>query len=62
LPVPGYGAAIDASGNLWVLNLDTNGSTAPGNVLVEFVGLAAPVTTPTSVATAGLSGQLGTRP
>jgi hypothetical protein len=60
-PVPGYGAAIDASGNLWVLNLDTNGSS-PGNVLVEFVGLAAPVTTPTSVATAGQSGQLGTRP
>jgi hypothetical protein len=50
VPSPGYGAAIDASGNLWVLNLDTNGSSAPGNVLVEFVGLAAPVPTPTSVA------------
>jgi hypothetical protein len=54
--------AIDGSGNLWVINLDTSdsgGGGGTGNVLVEFVGLAAPVVTPTSVA---LSGQLGTRP
>lgn len=61
----GIGAAIDGSGNLWVLNNDTNGADAnfnprPGNVLVEFIGLAAPVVTPTSVALT--SGQLGVRP
>jgi hypothetical protein len=49
-------AAIDGSGNLWVLNADTNGSTGPGNVLVEFIGLAAPVVTPISM------GQPGVRP
>ena len=53
-------AAIDGSGNLWVLNPDTNGVNAPGNVLVEFVGIAAPVVTPTSVAVA--NGSLGLRP
>jgi hypothetical protein len=59
-PPPGIGAAIDGSGNLWVLNNDTNGATSPGNVLVEFVGLAAPVVTPTSAALT--NGQLGVRP
>jgi hypothetical protein len=49
-------AAIDGSGNLWVLNADTNGSASPGNVLVEFVGIAAPVVTPISM------GQPGVRP
>jgi len=58
--VPGTGAVIDGSGNLWVLNSDTNGSSSPGNVLVEFVGIAAPVVTPTSVALQ--NGQLGVRP
>ena len=59
-PVPGPSAAIDGSGNLWVLNNDTNGVATPGNVLVEFIGIAAPVVTPTSVALA--NGQLGARP
>jgi streptogramin lyase len=58
--VPGVGAAIDPSGNLWVLNNDTNGPSSSGNVLVEFIGLAAPVVTPTSVALK--NGQLGSRP
>lgn len=59
--VPGVGAAIDGSGNLWVLNNDTNGmSSVKGNVLVEFIGIAAPVVTPTSVALS--TGQLGVRP
>ncbi len=57
--VPGISTAIDGSGNLWVLNNDTNGSTSPGNVLVEYVGVAAPVITPTSVA---LTNGLGARP
>ncbi len=58
--------AIDGSGNLWLINIDTSnsggpsGSAATGNVLVEFVGLAAPVVTPTSLALQ--NGQLGTRP
>jgi hypothetical protein len=54
------GAAIDGSGNLWVLNTDTGTPASPGNVLVEFIGIAAPVVTPTS--TALLNGQVGVRP
>ena len=63
--VPGISAAMDASGNLWVLNNDTNGVNnssvaTPVNVLVEYVGIGAPVVTPTSTA---LSNQaLGARP
>jgi hypothetical protein len=63
--VPGISAAMDASGNLWVMNNDTNGVNnssvaTPVNVLVEYVGIGAPVVTPTSVA---LSNQaLGARP
>jgi len=62
---PGISAAMDASGNLWVLNNDTNGVNnssvaTPVNVLVEYVGIGAPVVTPTSVALA--NGQLGVRP
>jgi len=59
-------AAIDGSGNLWVVNENTSnagaasGSPATGNVLVEFVGMAAPVVTPTAVAL--VNGQLGVRP
>jgi hypothetical protein len=58
-------AAMDGSGNLWVMNYDTSGLDAnfnviPGNVLVEFVGIGAPVVTPTSVALK--NGQLGARP
>jgi Chitobiase/beta-hexosaminidase C-terminal domain len=57
--------AIDGSGNLWVINPDTNngtgmGNSTTGNVLVEFVGLAAPVVTPVSAAMA--NGQYGVRP
>lgn len=63
--VPGIGAAIDGSGNLWVLNQDTAGADSnfnviPGNVLVEYVGIGAPVLTPTSVAQT--NGVLGARP
>ncbi len=54
------GAAIDGSGNLWILNEDTGATSLPGNVLVEFVGLAAPVVTPTSAALN--FGQVGVRP
>lgn len=56
-----YGQAIDGSGNLWTLNAASaqNGGS-PGNVVVEFVGLAAPVVTPHTVALH--SGQLATRP
>ena len=34
-----YGLAIDASGNLWLSNSDTN-------TLTQFVGLASPIKTP----------------
>jgi hypothetical protein len=53
--------AIDGSGNLWVMNHNTGekaivGGTPSGalegNMLVEYVGLAAPVTTPKAVETA----------
>jgi hypothetical protein len=54
------GAAIDGSGNLWVLNTNTGTTASPGNVLVEFIGIAAPVVTPTSVALQ--FGQVGGRP
>ena len=62
----GIGAAIDGSGNLWVLNADTDGtnpsnfSILPGNVLVEYIGLGAPVVTPAS--TALTNDMLGSRP
>lgn len=56
--------AIDGSGNLWLVNADTSNSggtgNSTGNVLVEFLGIAAPVVTPTSVALK--NGQLGARP
>jgi len=68
-PVPGVSAAMDASGNLWVLNNDTDGGywdanfnpvSTPVNVLVEYVGIGAPVATPASAALS--SGTLGARP
>jgi hypothetical protein len=56
------GMAIDGSGNLWVLNHNTGFTSGSGggvltnalqgNMLVEYVGLAAPVTTPKAVETA----------
>ncbi len=64
--VPGVSAAIDGSGNLWVLNTDTDGTNTsnfnilPGNVLVEYIGIGAPVLTP--AATALTNGMLGARP
>jgi hypothetical protein len=66
--VTGISAAIDGSGNLWVLNADTNGDNSGniggpyvlGNVLVEYVGIGAPVVTPTSAALP--NGSLGVRP
>jgi DNA-binding beta-propeller fold protein YncE len=48
--------AIDPSGNVWVTDYN-NGS---GNSLTEFIGAAAPVVTPVSVAVK--NGQLGSRP
>ena len=52
------GMAVDGSGNLWVLNYNISVDT--NNALVEFVGIAAPVITPTSVALT--DGELATRP
>ncbi|MCU1321300.1 MAG: hypothetical protein JWM43_949 [Acidobacteriaceae bacterium] len=54
------GAAIDGSGNLWVLNENTGPASSKGNALVEFIGIAAPVVTPTSLALQ--FGQVGVRP
>jgi hypothetical protein len=65
-PPPGVNAAIDGSGNLWVLNTDTDGTDPssfgilPGNVLVEYIGIGAPVLTPASAALT--NGMLGVRP
>ena len=65
-PSSGIGAAIDGSGDLWVLNTDTYGtnpvsfSPQPGNVLVEYIGIGAPVVTPAS--TALTNNMLGARP
>jgi len=61
-PLSAYGsAAIDGSGNLWVLNQSTQGeNSVSGNVLVEFVGIGAPVVTPQSAALT--NGALGARP
>ena len=53
------GMLVDGSGNLWVLNSDTFG-TKPGNSLVEYIGIGAPVVTPAS--TALTNGMLGARP
>ncbi|MBT9333100.1 beta strand repeat-containing protein [Paracidobacterium acidisoli] len=48
------GLVVDGSGNLWFMNPDVNssgGTGAPGNnALVEFIGVAAPTVTPTSIA------------
>ncbi len=57
--VTGVGAAMDGSGNLWVLNSDTFGNL-PGNALVEYIGIGAPVITPTASAQA--NGLQGVRP
>ena len=58
------GIAVDGSGNVWVTNnemafagFDIN---LPGEQLVEFIGVAAPILTPTSVALQ--NGQVGVRP
>jgi hypothetical protein len=59
-PVPGISAAIDGSGNLWVLNADSFGPNARGNALVEYIGIGAPVITPASTALA--NNLLGVRP
>jgi hypothetical protein len=54
-------AAVDGSGNLWVLNPSTGAAAgSAGNVLVEYIGIAAPVVTPTSLALQ--FGELGVRP
>jgi hypothetical protein len=50
-PVAGYGVAIDGSGNVWML---------AQNGVVEYVGAAAPVVTPTSLAVK--NNALGARP
>ncbi len=50
------GMAVDGSGNLWVMdravddNKSTSGTYPSANMLVEYVGLAAPVSTPTAAA------------
>jgi len=55
--VPG-GIAIDGSGNVWIAG--TNNSTSLPNYVAEVIGIAAPVTTPLSVAVK--NNTLGTRP
>ncbi len=60
-PIAGVaGAAIDGSGNLWVLNANTGTTSSPGNALVEYIGIAAPIVTPTAQALN--FGQVGVRP
>jgi hypothetical protein len=58
------GIAVDGSGNIWIANNQVAFAGAdvnpPGQQLVEFIGIAAPVVTPTSLALK--NGQLGTRP
>jgi Chitobiase/beta-hexosaminidase C-terminal domain len=57
------GMAVDGSGNLWVLNNNTGAGAASGptsNILVEYVGIAAPVVTP--VAQAVAQSMVGSRP
>jgi Chitobiase/beta-hexosaminidase C-terminal domain len=61
---PIAGIAVDGSGNIWVANnslaYPTYDVNPPGQQLVEFIGLAAPVYTP---AAAGLqAGAIGIRP
>ena len=54
---------VDQSGNLWELNTDTGTGSLrnpQSNVLVEFVGIAAPTVTPTAIAVQ--NGAQGTRP
>jgi len=52
-------AAMDGSGNLWVINQATAGN-ANGNALVEYVGIGAPVVTPASAALT--NSMIGARP
>ncbi|WP_263357056.1 beta strand repeat-containing protein [Acidicapsa ligni] len=54
------GMAMDGSGNLWVLNTDTGAPGTTGNVLVKYVGIGAPVLTPTALALQ--FGEIGVRP
>jgi len=60
------GVAIDGSGNLWAANSNTEETGTPSgtyyNALVEYVGVAAPVTTPLSLAISYGSVQVDTRP
>jgi streptogramin lyase len=56
----GADVGIDGSGNVWVANAVVAGTFANGTNVVEFVGAAAPVATPLSVAVA--TGKLGARP
>jgi streptogramin lyase len=41
-----YGVAIDASGNVWISNFDTEPAEGEQGTLTEFVGMATPVKTP----------------
>jgi hypothetical protein len=60
------GTAVDGSGNLWIANQSypytgfAPSGTPLGQQLVEFVGIAAPVTTPAVQTLA--SGSIGARP
>jgi hypothetical protein len=61
--IPMTGIAVDGSGNIWVANATVMNSCSGASCaeqLVEFVGLAAPVVTPTSVALQNYA--LGTKP
>ena len=53
--------SVDGSGNLWVLNTTTGyNNPTNGNVLVEYIGIAAPTVQPLSVAVQ--NGTQGTKP
>ncbi len=56
----GTQAAVDGSGNIWILNNSTGSANIQSNALVEIVGAAAPVATPISAALQ--NGEIATRP
>jgi hypothetical protein len=57
-----YGLAVDGSGDVWYGGCNTNCGSGFSTRVVEFIGIATPVITPLSAATASGSTGPGTRP
>jgi sugar lactone lactonase YvrE len=59
-PFAPTGMGIDPSGNVWITGVNTSGAANAYGYVTELIGIAAPVVTPTSVASS--TNRYGSRP